>query len=352
MISIDKRNLKEYTFTDFINYDKDHNREEVSFITKDIEIVTDYVAQGWSYKENSKGFIVRAPEEWLVDLSDPYKIIKNGGVLQTLAKFLLYREWLQKGLLEDHLLEVAKKFNLNNLKLVILKGEVLETEIRIAFSDNRSASLKDFLNIELLRNPTWNYYYKEAKELLKKHRSVDSESITVEELPVMLQNFFFSAQSQFTPFVSNRNKEFFNKIYLKNIFSKTPKADVYIFVPNGCFRYLSSFVRNDNIGKIMFWEVHADRDNFKLNRRYLSKDLRGKKVCIIDNIYSGNTFKILKKEVKKEGGEPFCLGLFPKNLQCTRSVDYVLFGDRIIDTSIIKREKDWMINTYVETFKK
>ena len=121
---------------------------------------------------------------------------------------------------------------------------------------------------------------------------------------------------------------------------------MYLFIPWGCFSYISSFINADNISKVMFWEAHSGKDRSHKNR-YLAKDLKGKKVLIIDNSYSGSTLNQMSKIVKKEGGIPIRLALFPKSRFSVENSEYILFIDEILESSSIDlSKKDWLKDTY------
>jgi hypothetical protein len=74
-------------FNDWLNFDSDHQRNEISFITPNVETFFEKTEIGWTFKKIPEGFLMRAPEEWLVDLTDPYKINFCGTFVCNLAYF-------------------------------------------------------------------------------------------------------------------------------------------------------------------------------------------------------------------------------------------------------------------------
>ena len=79
------KNLEE-KLSEMIIFDESHQREEVSMVTYCVEDLYAKMKDGWTFKRNPQGFILRAPEEWFVDISDPYKAVYHGKIEQNLQR--------------------------------------------------------------------------------------------------------------------------------------------------------------------------------------------------------------------------------------------------------------------------
>lgn len=332
-------------FLDGIYFDISHQRYEVSFFTPDLEVFSDRNKKGWSYKKTSEGFLMRSPEEWLVDLTDPYKVLHYGDPICNLA----YYNYLRNAIDTDHFDNLArsiiKKKGLNDLQYLLLTGPVLESEIRISGSDNRIKDFKRGLYEEVSKTKEFKKYLEQSKIFLKGCRTLNCEKKSIENAPIEVSSFFYLIKSYYESVDSNKVSSF-NTSYFPNLFKGVPEYDVYVFIPWGCFRYISSFVNKKNKNKIMFWEIHYDQYQTHSNK-CLAKNLNKKRTLILDNSYTGNTLTRAQKLIKKEGGIPSRLALFPKSKLSVSNSEYVLFIDKIIDSSTLNlSNNNWIIDTY------
>jgi len=336
-------------FRSFVTFDEDHGREEVSFSTYDIQVLYGKHDQGWTFKNIEDGFLIRSPEEWLVDLTDPYKIIFYDGVTTNLAYYNFLHDLIKKSSFDRFLKDVVKKYHLHDFSFHLINGPALETEIRISGLDRRVSRLKESLYTEIESNSLWQCYLEEAKKYLGPVREIKSCKVSIHDAPLEIKSFFFSLMDIYNPLNSFKGDPF-NSVYIENLFDNVPEADVYIFIPWGCFHYISSFINKNNINKIMLWELHADRHQNHMNK-YLTKDLQGKKVLIIDNSYTGSTLNMMAELVKKEGGQPEKLAVYPKSKLAVESSDYCLFADKVLKSSDIDlNDNDWVRKKYKEIF--
>ena len=336
-------------FRSFVIFDDDHGREEVSFKTYDIQILYCKHKKGWTFKNVQDGFLIRSPEEWLVDLSDPYKILFYEDVVTNLAYYNFLRDLIKRGSFNKFISDVVKKHHFEDFNFHLIKGPALETEIRISGIDQQTKKLKEFLYSEVENNSLWPCYLEEAKKYLGQVRKIESSKVSIHDTSIEVKSFFFSLIDIYHPFNSFKGNPF-NPVFIKNLFEDVSEADIYIFIPWGCFHYISSFINKDNMDKIMLWELHADKYQNHMNK-YLSKDLKGKKVLIIDNSYTGKTLNQMAELVKSEGGHPEKLAVYPKSKLAIENSNYCLFADKILRSPEIDLDNnDWARLTYKKIF--
>jgi hypothetical protein len=296
MREYDNFNISTFRFSENINFDRAHLREEVSFQTFDLEIVYNKKVQGWVFKTIKEGFIIRAPEVWLVDLSDPYKITYYNKVEINLAYYLFLKDLIANDGLNDFIKSILKNNSIENFDFYILKGQSLGSEIRISGSDLRIHLLKDLIFETATSLMVWNKYLDKAVSFLENFRQVNIKKISLSQMNEKIQDFYNRLMEIYLPF-NVFNKDVFNTLFIKDLFKDIPDFDVYIFIPWGCFRYILSYATTGDFDRVMFWEYHADRDKLHMNH-YMTKDLNKKRVLIIDNSYSGKTLSRVSKMVK------------------------------------------------------
>jgi hypothetical protein len=343
VIKIEKITLKKI-------YYPPHEREEVSFKTRQLESVAKYCEKGWTYKKRKGWFVLRAPEEWLVDLSDPYKTLYYGNHITNYAYFLFLKEVIANRSINPLFSEVIKKYGLDKFKAFLLNGKSLETEVRIAGIDNRISTFKDLLFTEVKNSADWHKYINRAKKEIGDITIFKPKRIKLENAEPLVQNFFFKTKSLYEKFRTFKY-DIFNKKFIKDLFIAVPNFDVYVFIPESCFRYVFSFVNKSNIKKIMFLESHADSSDEQEGQSF-SKNLKGKRVLVIDNAYTCNTLNKAAKIIRKYGGIPKKLALFPKSRLSVVRADYFLFNLRLFRRKDVNlKDKCLMENLYKESLK-
>lgn len=351
MKTYSKSDFPNFSFHNNINYDPIHQREEVSFSTLDLEIVSEKRTDGWIFKETNDGFILRAPEEWLVDLSDPYKISYYSSPEINLSYFIFLKNLVNQSQLNDFIATTLEKEKYQGFQFQILKGPALETEIRIAGSDKRLNIIKKKLFTAAQAHTAWNEALQEAKALLQNTRDFDLHYLTLEETESHILSFFKKVQQLYEPF-NTFKRDSFNQNFITNLFDDLPDADIYVFVPWSCFRYILSYAVKNDLNKVMFWEIHADSKAGRMNR-FMGQDLAGKRVLIIDNSYTGSTLNLLAKKIKDAGGIPERLALFPKSKVALENCEYYLFINKIFkaDNDCIWPQ-DWYLSIYQKVLSK
>lgn len=101
---------------------------------------------------------------------------------------------------------------------------------------------------------------------------------------------------------------------------------------------------------MIFIEFHVDKDKPYIHRLFY-QNMYGKKVLIIDSVYSGKTLLNAKALVEKEGGIPTLLGVYPKSKSVLNILDYALILDRVYDCKKLVDNMNFE-KIYVETFRR
>jgi hypothetical protein len=268
--------------------DKFHLREEVSFETLEYEDVTDFNSIGWTYKRINNGYIVRAPEQWLVDLTDPYKVSACIDFTVNLA-FYNFIKYLVKGNnFESFLKEVIKNNDIQGLVVQYLQGPSLETEIRIAGSDNRVKNMQKLSLLEAMKNPDWQIFHKQAVLYLE---NIRLKNFDKRLFPIGVEKYqqFYMKVNEYLGKSNKTGRDLFILEFIPGLFNDVPQFDLYVFVLWSSLRYIPSFLTDDNISKIMFWDPYYGNINFP--NRILNKNIIDKRILIIDTSYSGGTLK-------------------------------------------------------------
>ncbi len=326
-------------------FDEWHKRQEVSFETRELENVLDAKSRGWTYKRTTEGFIVRAPEQWLVDLTDPYKVSACGDVVSNLAYYKFLKVLVNEQRFDDFMRLVAKKNGMQGLVIQNLQGPSLETEIRVAGSDKRISDVSKLAFWEARQSSIWPSVHEQAQRQLGGVRPINFERESLFENNQELAQFYAYVKERLS-MVDYVRGDVFNPEHISGLFKDVPPFDVYVFIPWGSLRYLPSFLTDENVSKVMFWEIHYDGCQEYTNR-FLAKDIEGKQVLIIDNSYSGGTLTKMRDIITKEGGIPSRLALFPKSRLSVRNSELALVLDTIIQSKTINTENpSWATDLY------
>ncbi|MPM46411.1 hypothetical protein SDC9_93111 [bioreactor metagenome] len=194
-------------------------------------------------------------------------------------------------------------------------------------------------------------YLKASKLYLNKTRDIPTSTINKNNIDTSCLNLIEKLELLNQSIVShnmNSNKKEINLNVIKNICTKLPKNDVLIFIPTGCYQYITSFINKQTYDKIMLWEIHNNKDASH-SCKYLTKNIKGKKCLIIDKSYTGKTLDMMEKNIIKNNGYPIKLALFPKSMEAIKRSDYIVFLDKIYKSQSIKEEGDWMNKLYKKT---
>lgn len=330
----------------------ENGRSIATYYTINLEEVNEYIANGWRYEIDykGKGFWLRAPDEWLVDLTDPFKIYYYGNPIVNLAYYKFLNNFVVRNQMNEYLNFIisTNKVFYKNFEVRVATGPVLQSEIRILASDKRVTNLKHDLFKSFIEHPLYEKYLMEAKIQLGDVRDIvfkykDDKNFTDNEIE------FYNTTDSYLKAIGEKVK--LNHKILKDLRLQLPDCDIIILIPNGCYKYMTSVIDDSNIDKVMFWETHV---NSHVNKTYTiyDRDFKGKRILLIDQVYSGKTLEIMKDLIIKRGGIPIVLGMFPKSSYSLKSVDYVTFLDRVIPVKDIEDSDDLMVKLYTKILKK
>lgn len=322
-----------------------NGRGIATIYTNDLLEVYEKTKLGWTQEVVNGVFWLRAPETWLVDITEPNKILRYGNPMINLAYFFFIRDRVNSNSLGDFISSVIYKRGLfyKGFSFAISTGGVLESDYRVIGSDSRVYRLKDELFSGFIHSKSSLKYIGMAGEMVTSKCPSFTKNVKFDSLSNELQSFYSGI------------KEIFNVINCSNVYSSVvihdlidllPSYDKILFIPTGCFKYLSSFISESNYNKVCFFEWHANK-NVKRITHYGCGNLTNKTVLIIDKCYSGKTLAHVGKEVIKQGGKPITLALFPKNRFVLSNADYFLMLNRIyhVDESDFS-DCDWLVKEY------
>lgn len=323
-------------------------RTGVFMITDDYDVVREKTKLGWSFEFTPKGFWLRAPDISLVDITEPFRIYQMGDSIDNFSCFGYLRDLKRACRLPDLINGVIfdGRDRYSGFDYYVSESEVLEGEIRIGGSDSRVHDLKtDILN-SIVQTREWPRYLSQANEFLGGTRTIPIHNRSLEH--------FRKRSADFIRYINGLNHALYDSVQslgmetLEGVVEQLPDFDIMIFVPTGCYRYITSFLREDIIDRIMLWEVHIDPNQTK-TYKLMNKDLENRKCLIIDKSYTGKTLAHMADLVRGEGGVPIRFGLFPKSRGAVRGSEYVLFLDRVLESGDMDlSDEDWPIKYYKE----
>ena len=201
----------------------------------------------------------------------------------------------------------------------------------------------NFLYRMLQRTKLWKAKLGEAESIIKT-RKFNINNKKINKANWETKNFYNKLIKKYS---------IFGKINLPNkivygFWKNLPKNEIYIFIPKSGLKYTLGFIEEIGSAKqVMLWECHLSLDQTK-ELRIFNKDLRNKKVAIIDRSYSSNTLDYLRKKIKRERGLPLTIALFPKSRRAIQNSDYVLFLDKFIRSKNICFKKNWQEDLFIK----
>ncbi len=343
-----KLNLKDYLD------EGDYRRTQIRIVTENLNLITDKIASGWSFFVHKKGFLLIAPEKWIVDLSEPFKaafFTSNANV--NLAYFYFIKDQVDKKALKNKIYEILHN---QSLEVFLSEGVALQTEVRIILNNkNLGEIISSLLFASFFEAPDYKNYINKANQFLGETRMLRVERCKkINEYPKKIRNLFLQIRDNYS-LINISKRDIFSYDYVpgidRQILNEFKDADAFIFIPWGCFKYLGSFLTEEIVDRTMFWEIHFTEYNLN-NHKFRSLNLKGKKVVILDKSYTGVTIDKLANLVKKEGGFPIKVALFPKSNLAVQKADYIVFLDKLIKASEIdSSDPNWFFNLYKEVLR-
>lgn len=323
-----------------------HGRTGVYMTSQDSDVANEKINQGWICEKCNGGFWMRAPDISLVDITEPDRIYQMGKPADTFSAFTFLKDLKRQSGLYDFINGViyTKRENFQNFDYYISEGEVLDGEIRIGGNDSRIRELKKNILGEVKTSPYWPRYQQDTRDFLGPTRPIAIESKDISD--------FDTRSAQFIRLIDDLRQVYYPRSekvgmkVLKNAINQLPDYEIMIFIPTGCFRYITSFINEATIDRIMLWEVHFDK-NRPETIKLTNKNIENRKCLIVDKTYTGKTLDRAAGLVTAEGGIPIRLGLFPKGKTSVGNSEYIMFLDQIIDArNIDLTDSNWLLNTF------
>ncbi|MDD5606636.1 MAG: hypothetical protein PHN37_02115 [Candidatus Pacebacteria bacterium] len=332
----------------------EYRRTQIRFITEELDVVAEKIALGWSFFINPKGFLLIAPEKWIVDLAEPFKVsfyTNNPNI--NLAYYNFIKNQIKESSLKEKIHSILQD---QSTQFFLSKGPALQTEVRIILENKRIGDIiANLLFIKFFEDNNYKDYIDKANAFLGKTREIKIQRYRkINDYPKKIKNLFLQIKDYYS-LINISNRDLFSYDYVFGVAEQFSKefqdADVFIFIPWGCFKYLANFITEEMVDKIMFWEMHFGKYN-EHSHKLKKKKLKGKKVIIIDKGYTGSTINKLAGLVKRQGGFPVRVTLFPKSDLAIRNSDYTVFLDKLIKSSEVKlSDPNWFVNLYKNVLK-
>lgn len=243
---------------------------------------------------------------------------------------------------EELITEISSKY-FPGLEIVLLEGEYSNLEIRIAGFDKRVYDFPKILYRILKKSKLWKTKFLKVKNTLK-NRKVKIKIKNINKCNSKAKNFYRKLVEKCS---------IFGKINLPDMavygfWESIPQNDIYIFVPKAGIKYALSFIEEKGqTENIMLWECHSSLDMTK-ELKIFARELKNKKVAIIDRSYSSNSLDYLEKKVMREGGQPLKIALFPKSKRAIQHSDYIIFLDKVIPSKNIQFKKNWAEDLFIK----
>lgn len=316
-------------------YNKSHFKKNFIDISNDIDEIKRKIKNGWELRPGKYKFFLRAPEVVLCDLSEVHTN-PTCDLREILTLFRILNHLNR----EELITKISSKY-FPGLEVVLLEGEFSNLEIRMAGSDKRVYDFPKILYRILKKSKLWKTEFLKVKNTLK-NRKVKIKNIN--KCNCKAKNFYRKLVKKYSVLGEINLPD----IAVYGFWESIPQNDIYLFVPKAGIKYALGFIEEKGqTQNIMLWECHLSLDMTK-ELKIFAKELKNKKVAIIDRSYSSNSLDYLEKKVMREGGQPLKIALFPKSKRAIQRSDYILFLDKVIPSKNIQFKKNWAEDLFIK----
>ena len=324
----------------------EYSRSGVVYYTQDLDTLNELYRNGWKYNLCEKGFRVIPPSITVCDICECKKVEQYKNIILNLAYYKFLKSLIENGNVSNYVYSIISdnKIFYNNFYFHVSNGPILETEIKIEGSDKRIENLKRDMILKFIKCEKYNDLYNECKKIIKKNVLFSKEN----EQNESILNFYAKLieKNSLIKKINVSKQKYIIDMSILNV----QDYDLILFIPFGCYKFINLFASNDNYKKMIFIEFHVDKDKPYIHRLFY-QNMYGKKVLIIDSVYSGKTLLNAKALVEKEGGIPTLLGVYPKSKSVLNILDYALILDRVYDCKKLVDNMNFE-KIYVETFRR
>lgn len=323
----------------------EYSRSGVVYYTNELCELYELKLNGWKYNLCEKGFRIIPPSVTICDICECKKVEQYKNIILNLAYYLFLSNLIKNNRLSKFIDSIINENPLyySNFSYHISTGPILETEIKLEGTDCRIETLKKHLLLSFLKTDDYNILYSKCKCNIKNNVMFEKK---VENNSNVL-NFYNDLIEKNLP-LKNININTQNYCIDTTVLNKVD-YDLILFIPFGCYKFIGQFINMDNYQKAMFVELHIDKDK-PCTHRFHFKNMKNKKVLIIDSVYSGKTLLQAKEMVIQNGGIPILLGVNPKSKNILNILDYALILNKIYDCSDISSNINFE-KIYIKTFK-
>ncbi len=310
----------------------DYARSGILYLTIDENEKNELLENGWKVTNYKNEYRCIPPSIFLTDITDIKKIMYHNNIIFTYAFYLFIKDITKKRLIKNYIEEILLRRHIyyKDFNYHISVGPIITTSMIIEGVDKRIITLKHDIIDKFIKSKIYLEYYSIAEKEIGTNKII---SKVKNELKKEFPNFF--------DIVEENNKNNKKYTYEKDFYHLDTSIlnynnyDVILFIPNGCYKFMYSFIESNNINKIMFWEFHIDKTK-EGNLKFFEKDLNNKRVLIIDSVYSGKTLSFLKTELNKLNCKTDILGLFPKDKSVLNLLTYTCIVNKVISVDKIK----------------
>lgn len=305
----------------------EYSRSGVVYYTESLDELYELKKLGWKFNACNAGYRIIPPSVTVCDITECKKIEQYKNIILNLAYFTFLKKLKEKHKLEDYICRVLKNNEVyyKNFSFHVSYSPILEAEIKIEGVDQRLYRLKEDMLVEFMNQDDYEYAYLLSKKQISINKMYIKEK---ENNPKILS--FYETLMQKNSIVKPVNIPF-EHYQIDTSVLETLEYDIMLFIPYGCYKFINLFINKNNYQKVMFWEVHIDQSKPNIHKLY-AKEIRGRRILILDSVYSGKTLLYIKKMIEKMGGIPIVLGIYPKSKSVINILDYVLLINKVYKT--------------------
>lgn len=305
--------------------DMGQDRYTTEIRTDSVEEVNRMIEAGYSYQLANTGVVLRAPEDWIVDITDISKAnCISDEYKNSLAFYLALMYFGEESGADEFVKNNLKKDpQYRNFNFKISQSERIWGEVRIIGSDYRVKKVRQDIYDCVKKTDEFIRYCKYVQNNFncKKFNEKKIAIATMDNYDRYKELFLYYKR------VCGMKFDVFKDIQMD--LSSFPGADCFLFAPKSCFDYMFSLINAYKFVPVSFLEVHA-YNVFPSMIKCFDEEMQGKKVAVFDKMYSGKTMDILSRYVLDKGGVPMKIGVFPKNITKYGVLDYFIFLDKLL----------------------